>query len=463
MTEKILFVDDEPEALQCYQRVLHGAFEIETARDGEEALTSIRNRGPYAVVVCDMQMPGMDGVRFLARVRQSAPNTVRMVLTGQANLDTIVHAVNEGHIFHFLTKPCETAVLTDAIHEALAHHRGRREKRIDLDLPLLLYRSSTSDVAEPVRTLDISNSGARLAGIQQPLQPGDMIVLQYGDRKAAFQVIWIGSCSAGTEGQAGVRCLTQDCKIWGQKLAHADGERLQRDIAVARSVQTRLLPCHLPPIRTLDYSGRCVQARTIGGDYYDFLDLGPGQVGFVLADIAGKGIPAAILMANLHGIVRSQFTSGKNLAQVLISANRLFYRHTETHRYATLFLGCYDDLTRKLRYINCGHNPPLLLRTAATERLHATATVLGLFQDWECSVAEVQLGPGDVLSIYTDGITETTGKNGEEFGEDRLLAVLRENRNLEASSMSQTVERAVQEFRAGEQADDLTLLIACAR
>lgn len=465
VTEKILFVDDELETLHSFRRLLHGRFEIETALGGEEALTSIRNRGPFAVVISDVQMPGMDGIRFLSRVRQVAPNTVRLVLTGHADLDTAVHAVNEGHIFQFLTKPCDEALLTDAIKEAIAYHRGRRERRIELDLPLLLYRSAAHEKAETVHTRDISSSGARLTGIRSSLHPGDKIILQYNDRKAAFQVIWAGSRNSNTEGEVGVRCLTPEAKIWGQKLAQWEGNGpLQRDMAVARSVQARLLPVHQPPIPTLDYAGRCLQARTVGGDYYDFLDLGPGRLGLVLADIAGKGVSAAILMANLHGIVRSQFTAeSTGLAHALILVNRLFYRHTETHRYATLFLASYDDATRKLRYINCGHNPPILLRRQTVERLPATATVLGLFQNWECSVAEVLLEAGDLLAIYTDGITEATAANGEEFGEARLLALLEQNRHLEPSAILQAVEHAVQQFRSGEQADDLTLVIARAR
>ncbi len=148
---------------------------------------------------------------------------------------------------------------------------------------------------------------------------------------------------------------------------------------------------------TLDYAGNCTQARAIGGDYYDFLDMGPGEVGFVLADVAGKGIAAALLMANLEGSLHSQYSSqqrtgSKDIPQLLTSVNRHFYQHTAKDRYATLFFGRYSDATRTLHYVNCGHNPPMLLRKAgAVERLDATATVLGLFSDWQCSVAEVRL------------------------------------------------------------------------
>jgi len=203
----------------------------------------------------------------------------------------------------------------------------------------------------------------------------------------------------------------------------------------------------------------------VGGDYYDFIDLGPGEVGFVLADVSGKGIPAALFMASLQGNLQSQCSIGSSdLAQILASLNLHLCKHSMNQRYATLFFGRYSDATQTLHYVNCGHNPPLLLRNAGSiERLNATATVLGLFLDWECSVASVQLVPGDILNIYTDGITETRGHSGAEFGEVRLLETLRNNRNLGSADMLRNVEEAVEQFRLGGQEDDLTLVIARAR
>lgn len=254
-------------------------------------------------------------------------------------------------------------------------------------------------------------------------------------------------------------------------LAEKMAERLEaerraaQEMDIARQVQSKLLPQKFPPLATLEYAGDCLQARAVGGDYYDFLDLGPGRVGFVLADIAGKGISAALLMANLQANLRSQYALAlDNLPQLLQSVNRLFYDSTEPENYATLFFATYDDATRRLRYVNCGHNPPILLRpNAAVERLTGTATVLGLFECWECSAAEVQLDPADLLVIYTDGITEATDGSGDEFGDMRLLETLRTNQDLAPASLLSVLVQAVQQFSAGEQSDDLTLLVARAR
>ena len=462
LNHKILCVDDEPEMLDGYRRMLRSEFSIVTAASGEDALKLLRNQSPFAIVISDMQMAGMDGVQFLKRVRQVAPNTIRLMLTGHADLEGAVKAVNEGCVFRFLMKPCEKPVLMDAITMALAQYHERREERVRIELPVHLYRSAPGVKLQSAHTVEISNSGARLAGIEEPLETGEVLKIECGNRKSPFRVVWTGTIGTATEGQAGLECLTPSAGIWALNLGQLkDDEQLAR----ARVVQSRLLPQEKPPLQTLDYAGNCTQARTVGGDYYDFLDMGPGEVGFVLADVAGKGIAAALLMANLQGILHSQYsTCSKDLPQLLASVNRHFYKHTSKDRYATFFLGRYSDATRTLHYVNCGHNPPVLVRRGgAVERLNASATVLGLFWDWECSVAEAQLEPGDVLSIYTDGITETTGHGGEEFGETRLLEALQRNRDLEVACILQKMENAAEQFRLGEQEDDLTLVIARAR
>jgi phosphoserine phosphatase RsbU/P len=238
--------------------------------------------------------------------------------------------------------------------------------------------------------------------------------------------------------------------------------RAQQELQIARTVQSKLLPQQSPALATLDYAGGCVQARAVGGDYYDFLDLRDGRVAFVLADISGKGISAALLMANLQASLRSLYPlAGQDLPRLLNAVNSLFVSNTEVTHYATAFYGVYNDVTRKLTYANCGHNPPVLLRVDnKVERLEATASVLGLFEAWECSVAEVQLFPGDILAIYTDGITEASNRDEEEFGEERLISLLRLNKSLNASELLQRTLKSVQEFSPGEQGDDLTTVVA---
>jgi serine phosphatase RsbU (regulator of sigma subunit) len=252
------------------------------------------------------------------------------------------------------------------------------------------------------------------------------------------------------------------------RLAEVIAERIEverraaQEMEFARQVQARLFPQKLPPLATMEYAGCCLQARQVGGDYYDFLSLGSGRMGIVLADIAGKGISGALLMANLQANLRSQYAVAlENLPQLLESVNQLFFESTDDRSYATLFFADYHDPRRRLRYVNCGHLPPLLLRAdGGMERLSATATVLGLFEKWECAVAESELAPGDILVLYSDGVTEAASAAGEEFGEGRLLDTLKGHSLLPAGPLLQAVVGAVQQFVGGEQQDDITLVIA---
>lgn len=241
--------------------------------------------------------------------------------------------------------------------------------------------------------------------------------------------------------------------------------RAAQELEIAKQVQARLFPQSLPHLEALDYAGNCIQARQVGGDYYDFLDLGRGRLGLVIGDIAGKGIAAALLMANLQANLRSQCAIALDQPQhFLRSVNRLFYENTTDGAYATLFFAEYDEKTRRLRYANCGHLSALLLRHDNTlERLDATCTVLGLFKEWDCTMGERRLFSGDTLALYTDGITESFNDAGEEFGEQRLVEALRRHPELSSQSLVTAVVDEVRQFSPQEQRDDITLILAKCR
>lgn len=245
--------------------------------------------------------------------------------------------------------------------------------------------------------------------------------------------------------------------------ARLEAERqAAHELAIAKQVQTRLFPQRQPPIRTLVYAGICHPARTVGGDYYDFLDLGNRRLGLVLADIAGKGMGAALLMANLQAALRSQCaTAWEDPERFLRSVNQLLYDNTAEGDYATLFFAEYNDDTRKLRYASCGHPPALLLRrNTGLERLGATCTVVGLFERWDCALEERQLAPGDAVLLYTDGVTEALNGEGEEFGEERLLEAARQHSELSPPELLSAVADQARRFSPDEQTDDITLIVA---
>jgi serine phosphatase RsbU (regulator of sigma subunit)/catechol 2,3-dioxygenase-like lactoylglutathione lyase family enzyme len=238
--------------------------------------------------------------------------------------------------------------------------------------------------------------------------------------------------------------------------------RAAHELAIARQVQARLFPQSRPPLGSLDYAGACIPAQAVGGDYYDFLSLGPGRLGLVIGDVMGKGMAAALLMANLQANLRSQVAFALDEPQRLLqSVNQLFCENSPEGAFASLFFADYHDPTGGLRYVNCGHLCALVLRRDGTlERLEPTSTVLGLFREWECSVGECQLGPDDLLTLYTDGVTEAFDDAGEEFGEQRLVAALRLHGGRPPESVLESLVDAVRSFSPHEQHDDLTLIVA---
>ncbi|PYX03751.1 MAG: hypothetical protein DMG86_02525 [Acidobacteria bacterium] len=258
-------------------------------------------------------------------------------------------------------------------------------------------------------------------------------------------------------------------EIEAQRRAAAEkleGERrTAQELEIAKQVQARLFPQTLPELKTLEYAGICIQAREVGGDYYDFLNLGQERLGIVIGDTSGKGIGAALLMANLQANLRSQSAIALDQPQrFLRSVNQLFYQNTTDSAYATLFFAEYEDKARRLRYANCGHYSPLLLRRDNTlERLNSTCTVLGLFQEWDCSIEELRLAAGDILALYTDGITDSFNQAGEDFGEHQLIEALRRHRELSPQLMLGAIVDEVRRFSPHEQHDDITLIIAKCR
>lgn len=265
-------------------------------------------------------------------------------------------------------------------------------------------------------------------------------------------------------GLAGFDELTRTVEAQRRALAlKLEAERrTAQEIEIAKQVQARLFPQIRPEAKTLEYAGLCLQARQVGGDYFDFLDLGQHRLGLVIGDVSGKGIAAALLMANLQANLRSQCAIALNHPELFLSnVNRLFYENTVDSAYASLFFAEYDDDSRRLSYANCGHLAGLILRRDNTcNRMESTGTLLGLFEGWECSISECGLSKGDLLALYTDGVTEASNEAGREFGEELLIEHLQKRRDLPCEQLIHTLANEVREFSKQEQADDITLIVA---
>jgi sigma-B regulation protein RsbU (phosphoserine phosphatase) len=241
-------------------------------------------------------------------------------------------------------------------------------------------------------------------------------------------------------------------------------ERLRRELALAAEVQMRLFPDNNPDTATLQLFGVCLPARGVGGDYYDFLHLGDGRIGIALADVAGKGIAAALIMSVVQASLRSLAGSdGVSLAELAAKMNRLLYRSTGPSSYATFFYAEVDEDKRQLRYVNAGHNPPFLLRsghTAAIELLSTGGTIIGMFPQSSYQEAVVDLRAGDVLMVFTDGVPEALNPADEEFGEERLKEALVRLSGLPVGEMSSRLLQELKQWISdAAQYDDLTFVL----
>jgi sigma-B regulation protein RsbU (phosphoserine phosphatase) len=264
--------------------------------------------------------------------------------------------------------------------------------------------------------------------------------------------------------QAGI--ALENIRLAREMVTRAEAERrVNLELAIAKQVQARLLPQQTPSLGSLDYAGACVQAREVGGDYFDFVQLDEGRLALVLADIAGKGISAALLMASLQAMLRTRASqAARDLPGMLCDVNQVFYDSTAANNYATLFFGIFDERDRSLTYANCGHLPPVLHRASGgAERLACTAAVMGLFSPWPCAASVVRLDPGDTLVVFTDGATDALDTAGNEFGEDRVLDLIARHVHLDAHRLLQAIVRHVQDFSGPAPFDDLTLLVAKVR
>lgn len=333
-------------------------------------------------------------------------------------------------------------------------------------------------------TRTITNSVYNLYKATQHINRGDLkhrIAVKSKDQLAALQ----GSFNAMSEN---LEKLIEEQK---------EKERLESELAIAQEVQATLFPRETAEIRSLELHGICRPARTVSGDYYDFIPCGSEQLGLALGDISGKGISAALLMATVHSAVRvyefGKAPSRKELIRVGAPAlagainqvdgpeysfsgglhspssvmellNRHLYYSTQPEKYATLFLGVYDGHRRTLTYCNAGHLPPIVISEDGTvRRLETGGMVVGLFDRMLYEESVIEMRPRDIFVAFSDGITEPENEFGE-FGEERLIELIRENRSLPLARLSETVTAAVQDWiGSAEQPDDVTLVLARTR
>jgi sigma-B regulation protein RsbU (phosphoserine phosphatase) len=271
-------------------------------------------------------------------------------------------------------------------------------------------------------------------------------------------------------------------RIRDLRIAQVEQEQLLSEMEIAQEVQAQLYPCTRPGMKTLDYFGMCRPAAGLSGDYYDFLALRSDQLCIAVGDVSGKGISAALLMANLQALLRSRaHLGGDTLGSVVADMNRMMCSYTNESRYATFFCGVYDDVHRTLTYVNAGNHPPMLLRNGESRqdtvacacdvlqtvsafqitRLESSGSPLGMFRDVCYHQETVYMNPGELLLVFTDGIVEAMNASEEEFGELRLANLASAHRHLPPSALIDVISTQIGAFVGQRtQHDDQTLIVA---
>ena len=383
MPIKILSVDDEaPIELLLKQffrrKIRSGDYEFFFARNGVEALAVLDEHPDIEIILCDINMPEMDGLTLLAKLNERRNPAMRVIMvSAYGDMRNIRLAMNNG-AFDFATKP------------------------IDMD-----------DLALTIE-------------------------------KAIGQIDYVHA---------------------SQK-EHRQLESLQKDLALASEIQQYFLPSTFPPFPEdcdkLEIYASMEAAKDIGGDFYDFFRIDDDHIGLVIADVCGKGIPAALFMAVSQTILRTKAVSSVSVAECLTETNRLLADYSVEYMFVTTFYAIYNTKTGHVNYCNAGHNVPYVLRTDGTiEQLPKSSNMMvGAFKEVTYQEDSLQLGHGDTLVMYTDGVTEAMNRNDKAFGNKRLEFLLGGLSGLSCQQIVETVKMGISCFVDGaEQSDDMTMLV----
>ena len=375
MRTKILLVDDDAMLLAGLKRQLRNKFRVETAISGEEAVKMVEKNGPYAVVVSDYMMPGMNGIEFLSQVKQINQNTIRMMLTGSADMSTAIKAVNEGSIYKFHPKPCPTETLGTAIQSGLDE-----------------YQKVTTDQTQL--------------------------------------------------------------------------KKVQMSLARARMIQQKLMPKSDPQVDGYDIAGKSIPCDETGGDYYDFInpvDWGQEKIGIVVADVIGHGISAALLMTSVRASFRERILSPGNGVLIVSDVNKRLVRDIEElNLFITMFYSEIDLKEKCFRWVHAGHESALFYDPSKDtfDTLGGEGLPLGVMEDWVYKESKIQIQPGQIILIGTDGIKEACNPQNEHFGNERLQTVIRDHYQKPAKDILDEVFKALESFRQqAERKDDETMVV----
>lgn len=336
---------------------------------------------------------------------------------------------------------------------------------IEIDLPLM---------AELARRSGVNNIDELLGAF-----PQSIFLQQLAERKVRFVAPMISGeeilgCLAVSDKVSGYRLNYEDVttiSIIADQLSLAintsrlylesiEKQRLQEEMNIARTIQIDLLPKVFPSGDDFHFSAFSDPSLEVGGDYFDFIKTRRGTIAMVIADASGKGVPAALLISQIHAAIRTEIRHDLPLDQILVNVNELLQKDEITDKFATLFLADFDPATKRLRYANAGHNYPIVISAGDNQELDRGGLLLGAFRDVAYDEGEIQLKSGDILFLYTDGLNEAVDDDDSQYGEDRAVDLIRKHQNLTAPEIQQKIVDDVRGY-ASQTAlqDDMTLVI----
>lgn len=252
--------------------------------------------------------------------------------------------------------------------------------------------------------------------------------------------------------------ILENARLYAQE---KDLLRMQEELRFAAKIQNDLLPKNFPRLSGYDIAGKSIPAQAIGGDYFDFIPIEGPRVGVCLGDVTGKGLPAALLMSNVQATLRGQTLVSQSPRECIVRSNRLLYQSTSPEKFITLFYGILDSQSHSLWFSNAGHdNPYVISNNGEIRRLKTGGTVLSVMEEFPYEDEKIDLAPGDVVVIYSDGITEAMNAKDELYGEERLVEVLQKSKDLPAGELIDAVVAAARSHAAGHpQSDDMTIVV----
>ncbi len=524
---RVLVADDQLEVLEALRLLLKGeGFQPQVVSSPAALLEELKSRH-YDIVLMDLNYArdttsGQEGLDLLSQITEYDNTLPVIVMTGWGSVELAVEAMRRG-VRDFVQKPWENQrlvnILRTHIEQGQVLRKGRRLEAAKqaltqallsaTDLHMLVRRAAehlqqalnNRSIAIFTRApLDQAFWMTAQAGLPEELAgrmkfEADNHLLRHMNgtfepsrtelpdserikiRKAGCSLVipvklkseLIGFIGLGEKNPPApfdpeeLRFLETVMDQIGLGIENLRVRGQEREYEEAKEIQQGLLPKQIPQIPRHEIFGSWKPASAVGGDYYDALKFTDTRVALCIADVVGKGMPAALLMSNLQAAVKAFASDIMQPRDLCAKVNRVICSNIATNKFITFFYCLYDSEKRCLVYANAGHNAPILLkRDGSLFRLRDGGVVLGVFQDWSYDQTEVGFGPGDRIVLFTDGVTEVSDSGGEEFGETRLIRLLEENRHAGAAEMQKRVMDALVDFSGGEFQDDATLIVMSA-